>query len=189
MHAQIEREREWCWRMRAEHYTLSEISAMSRRPPELGGVGAWLSTGQVRKRITDFVQMHASDFADRREALIAQEVDDLDRQYRAAAAMTEPIDAPKTIAMVWAKYQIAEPSIAKIAELYPDCLVHRDDAVVLRALETMRRINERKAKLLGLDATEKSEVSVTVKSQADAELEEMLAEAGVTERAEQDNER
>lgn len=169
------REQEWCYELRRAHFSPREIA--KRSGPELGTV---LSPAMVRSRIDAYVRDNRAALESNRDELIAAELEDLDQQFRAAARLAEPVDpvatALATHAVTGHAMQVAEA----ITEA-PELVVRRDEKTILAALNTMRQIGERRAKLLGLDAPTRAAVDLTVQDAASAELARMLEEAGVTD--------
>lgn len=177
---QVEQEQQWCYARRMEHIGPRRIAELSPLPLEQGGIGRRLSAAQVRKRIDDYVAAHRAEHIDQRDMLIAQELEDLDAQYRETQRMTETIDR---VATALASYALTGHAMMPDEALRdaPETVVRRDERTILAAMAQLRQIGERRAKLLGLDAATKSQVDVTVKDAASAELEAMLAEAGIKE--------
>lgn len=177
---QVEEEQQWCYARRMEHIGPRRIAELSMLPLEQGGIGRRLSAATVRKRIDDYVAAHHAEHVDQRDMLIAQELEDLDTQYRETLRMTETIDRVATALNSYALTGHAMMPDEALRDA-PETVVRRDERTILAAMAQLRQIGERRAKLLGLDAATKSQVDVTVKDAASAELEAMLAEAGIKE--------
>lgn len=154
--ARVMREQEWAYDLRAAHHSVREISMLSYRGREQGGLGYGLSSQAVKGLVNSYLERMRESLEESPAERIAQEVADLDMQYRAAARL------------------VAATYIDEVGDEQ-----RRDERTILAALATLRQIGERRAKLLGLDATEKKQVDVTVRDAASAELEAMLAEAGI----------
>jgi hypothetical protein len=175
---QVEEEQQWCYARRMEHIGPRRIAELSPLPLERGGIGRRLSAATVRKRIDDYVAEHHAEHVDQRDMLIAQELEDLDAQYRETQRMTEMIDRVATALNSYALTGHAMMPDEALRDA-PETVVRRDERTILAAMAQLRQIGERRAKLLGLDAVTKTQVDVTVKDQASAELEAMLVEAGI----------
>jgi hypothetical protein len=167
------REQEWCYELRRAHFSPREIAARS-----FAELGTALSPAQVRARIDSYVREHRAALEANRDELIAAELEDLDQQFRTAARLATPIDAVATALKSHIETGHAMQPDEAMRDA-PETVVARDEKTILSALTTMRQIGERRAKLLGLDAPTRAAVDVTVQDAASAELERMLAEAGV----------
>lgn len=140
-------EQKLCYQLRLQHYTIRQIAA------ETG-----LSIGTVHKRITDEITETVSPY---REQYRVMERERLENMSREVLALLER-----------KHYVFSEGRVARL-----DGVPVVDDEFALKCIDRLLRIQERRAKLEGLDAPVKVEAQVTEVSQVDIEAAEMIREA------------
>lgn len=156
---QVMREQEWCYDKRRAHLSIREIARATIEAPPVG-LGYYLSPHQIKGLLGGYLERMRETLEESPAEAIAQELADLDMQYRAAAQLAGEYTGEVTV----------DPDTGV------EVKVRRDERVILAALATLRQINERRAKLLGLDAPTASTVAVTVTDATDAAVQELAAE-------------
>lgn len=169
----IEREARWCYERRLERMTMRDIAALSGRHPDEGGIGTPLSFPTVSRRVRHYHAMMLEVESETRDEARGREVEVLDRAARDAADLIGPIDRAATAKrQALVKREGGDPHD-------PALVVLRDEAVRLRALKLLVEVGAERRKLLGLDAPTETHIDLTITDAATAELNAMLAEAGL----------
>lgn len=133
-----------CYQLRLEHWSIRQIAAMTG-----------LSVGTVHKRIQDEI---AETITPYREQVRTLEVQRLDDMSRLVAGLLER------------KHYVY--SDGRVVHL--DGTAVEDDEFVLKVVDRLLRIQERRTKYLGLDAA--TQVEVTEVTQQDIELRGLIQE-------------
>ena len=169
----IEREARWCYERRLERMTVRDIADLTGRHPDDGGLGWPLSHATVARRIKHYHATMLELEGETRDEARSRELELLDKAARTVVDLASPIDVAATArARAIAAHHGGDPND-------PALVVLRDDAVRLRALAELRAQGESRRKLLGLDAPAETKIDVTITDAATAELNAMLAEAGL----------
>lgn len=169
----VEYEARWCYERRLERMTMRDIADLTGRPRDEGGLGYALSFPTVSRRVRWYHALLLESESESRDEARGREVELLDKTTRAAADLVDPVDRAAT-----AKRRAVVASMGGDPD-DPGNVVLRDDAVRLRALKLLTEVSESRRKLLGLDAPTEHHIDVTVTDAATAELNAMLAEAGL----------
>jgi hypothetical protein len=177
----IEREARWCYERRLERLTVRAIADLSGLHPDDGGLGQPMSHATVARRIRHYHATMLELEGETRDEARARELELLDRAARYTVDLTDPIDRAATAkANAVAHWMIDnDPDYRGPRPGDPRLVVLADPAVRLRALAEVRAQSESRRKLLGTDAPTESRIDVTVTDAATAELNAMLAEAGL----------
>jgi hypothetical protein len=128
---------------------------------ELGFAGPGKAHEAVKRVLAETVQDAADD-------LRAVELERLDQMYQAALKVLET-----------EHYAISHGKVIYLEDGGPPLA---DDGPVLAAMDRLLKIQERRAKLLGLDAPAKT--NVTVSDAITSEIEQLAAQLGMSEEAE-----
>jgi hypothetical protein len=161
------REQEWAYTTRViGHRSVADTSRLSVEASPLG-LGYYLSPHMVKGLLTVYAERMRETLEESPAERIAQELDDLDRQYRAAARLADPVDREATAA---AEAAYNDGYVERLVTVY------RDEKTILGALTAMGRIGERRAALLGLNAEVKSRVTVEHVDATDRAIQELAAE-------------
>ncbi|MEV6036019.1 hypothetical protein AB0L65_33030 [Nonomuraea sp. NPDC052116] len=139
-------------RLRVRGLTYRQIAA------ELGMAGPGKAHEAVQRVLKETVQDAADD-------LRAVELDRLDQMYQAALKVLET-----------EHYAISHGKVICLEEGGEPLA---DDGPVLQAIDRLLKIQERRAKLLGLDAPTKT--NVTVSDAITSEIEQLAAQLGMTD--------
>ena len=176
----IEREARWCYERRLERMTVRDIAELSARPRDDGGFGYGISPATVSRRVRWYHAQMLELESESRDEARGREIELLDKTTRAAADLVDPVDRAATAKLrAVAEYQRKhDPEHAPDPDS-PALVVLREDAVRLRALRLLVEVSDSRRKLLGLDAPTEHKIDVTVTDAATAELNAMLAEAGL----------
>lgn len=169
----IEREARWCYERRIDRMTVRDIATLSGKHPDEGGLGWPMSHATVARRIKHYHKAMLELEGETRDEARARELELLDRAARVVVDLADPIDHAATArARAIAQHHGGDPND-------PALIVLTDPAIRLRALAEVRAQSESRRKLLGTDAPTEHKVDVTVTDAATAELNAMLAEAGL----------
>lgn len=169
----IEREARWCYERRIDRLSVRAIADLSGKHPDEGGLGNPLSHATVARRIRHYHATMIELEGETRDEARSRELELLDLAGRTVADLADPIDRAATArARAIAQHHGGDPN-------NPALIVLRDDAVRLRAISEVRAQSESRRKLLGLDAPAETKIDVTITDAATAELNAMLAEAGL----------
>lgn len=180
VHPRIEREARWCYERRLERMTVRDMSDLAARPVEQGGLGYPLSPATVSRRVRHYHAAMLELESETRDEARGRELELLDKTTRAAADLVDAVDQAATAkARARAEYLRSIGSDMAPDPRDPGLVVLREDAVRLRALKLLAEVSESRRKLMGLDAPTEHKIDVTVTDAATAELNAMLAEAGL----------
>lgn len=169
----LEREARWCYERRIDRMTVRDIATLSGRPEDQGGIGQAMSHATVARRIRHYHATMIELEGETRDEARSRELELLDRAARVVVDLTDPIDHAATAR----NRAIAQHHGHDIND--PALIVLTDPAVRLRALAEVRAQSESRRKLLGTDAPVETKLDITVTDAATAELNAMLAEAGL----------
>lgn len=136
-----------CYQLRLQHYSIRQIAGITG-----------LSIGTVHQRITDEI---AETVAPYREQYVAMARERLDNTSRLVLDLLER-----------RHYLISEGRVVRMDGAPID-----DDEFVLKCVDRLTRIEERRARMEGYDAAVKVDATVTETTQLDIEAAEMVAEA------------
>jgi hypothetical protein len=159
----------WIYNQRLAYRTIDDIAVMATRPPirddagrfsAEGGLGRRISRSTVKRRLLEAAQAHSEDLAELVPEYRAVSLARLDEQSRVATAQITRLLA--RAGYVWDQGLDWESIVIDV----------HAEKLLQGALKTLGWIEERRAKLLGLDAP--VEVSVQVEH-FDAEAEELKA--------------
>lgn len=171
-------EQRWAYERRLERRSISDMVELAKLPPEHGGLGKTLGATTMSRRARDYLETMREVEDETREDYRHRELVNLDTQQRALAQATGRVDIEASVL----RARLLTGRVLTVDELWrdhPEAIVLRDEKVVLNALAGMVRIAESRRKLLGLDAPTAVAIDVTVTDAATAELNVMLAEAGL----------
>lgn len=169
----IEREARWCYERRLERMTMRDIAELAARHPDEGGLGHSISAQTVHRRVKHYHAQMLELESESRDEARGREIELLDKTSRAAADLVDPVDRAATAKLrAVAQARGTDPND-------PGLVVLREDAVRLRALKLLVEVSDSRRKLLGLDAPTEHKLDITVTDAATAELNAMLAEAGL----------
>ena len=147
------------------------------RPPSEGGLGYDLSEHALAGLVRGYIETMRETLTEQRDAYVARELADLDRQQRALeAVLGRNIDAAETAKVAAA---LGYSSALELVRAQPDLVVPLSAGDVVRVLAALRAVGESRRKLLGLDAPVEAKVDVTHRDAVAEELSRMLAEAGI----------
>lgn len=173
----VEREARWCYERRLDRMTVRDIADISAAE-----LGYPLSHSTVARRIRHYHATMLELEGETRDEARARELELLDKAARTVASLADPIDHVATAkARAVAEYALKTQG-AEYKGPMPDSpmlVVLTDPVVRLRAMQELVRQSESRRKLLGTDAPTEHKVDVTVTDAATAELNAMLAEAGL----------
>lgn len=177
----IEREARWCYERRIDRMTVRDISALAALHPDEGGLGQPMSHATVARRIRHYHATMIELEGETRDEARSRELELLDRAGRAVVDLTDPVDRAATAkANAVASWMLDnDPDYRGPRPGDPRLVVLADPAVRLRALAEVRAQSESRRKLLGVDAPTETKIDVTITDAATAELNAMLAEAGL----------
>lgn len=177
----IEREARWCYERRIDRMTVRDISALAALHPDDGGLGQPMSHATVARRIRHYHATMIELEGETRDEARSRELELLDRAGRAVVDLTDPVDRAATAkANAVASWMLDnDPDYRGPRPGDPRLVVLADPAVRLRALAEVRAQSESRRKLLGVDAPTETKIDVTITDAATAELNAMLAEAGL----------
>lgn len=170
----VEREERWCYERHVDDgLSIRHIADLATKPVDEGGLGYPMSTATVSRRWSAYRAKLAELVQDTRAERVQVSLDKMADRERRTLELAGPVDEAATAkARARAQYGGGDPN-------NPDLLVLRDDATRLKALAELRRIDESRRKLLGDDAPTTINANVTTTDAATAELNAMLAEAGL----------
>lgn len=175
----VMREQEWAYEQRLRHLSYREIRRRSSLPVDFGGLGYDISEHALKGLVTGYTERMRETLQESSEFYMHRELADLEEQYRAAAALADPIDREATALRA---YALGLKTVEALIAEAPEHIVPQDGRVRLAALTTMRQIGERRAKLLGLDTVQTQKVDVTVTDAVDAQVAALAAELEGTPR-------
>lgn len=169
----VMKEQEWAYEQRSRHLSYREMRRRTHLPKEQGGLGYDLSEHALKGLVNGYLERMRDTLQEQPEFYMYRELSDLEEQYRAAAEMVSPIDRERTLI---AAYLAGYDDVDAYLKAEPSGFVLRDEKVRLAALVALRQINERRAKLLGLDAVQTHKLDVTVTDAVDADIARLAAE-------------
>lgn len=173
----LERERAWAYERHLEHLSYRDMRRRVSRPPSEGGLGYDLSEHALAGLVRGYIETMRETLTEQRDAYVARELADLDRQQRALeAVLGRNIDAAETAKVAAA---LGYSSALELVRAQPDLVVPLPAGDVVRVLAALRAVGESRRKLLGLDAPVEAKVDVTHRDAVAEELSRMLAEAGI----------
>ncbi|GAA1281344.1 sigma factor-like helix-turn-helix DNA-binding protein [Saccharothrix xinjiangensis] len=129
-----------CYQLRLQHYTIREISALTG-----------LSVGTVHSRIQDAIATYVTPFVEQYRTMERERLEGLSR--RVLAMMSKP------------HYVLKDGTVLTV-----DDEPVEDIGITLACVDRLLRIQERRAKLEGLDAAPKTEADEGTVSPEDVEL-------------------
>ncbi|MEV8439147.1 hypothetical protein AB0425_17370 [Actinosynnema sp. NPDC051121] len=136
-----------CYELRLRHHTIREISAMTG-----------LAVGTVHRRITDEIERTVSPFREQYRIMERERLEGISR--RILEAMSKP------------HYLIRDGNVVTV-----DDEPVEDVMVLLACTDRFMRVQERRARLEGLDAAPKTEADEAKVLPEDIELAKMIAKA------------
>lgn len=167
----------WAYERRTERMDWASIAALAAQPTSQGGMGVRYSEATWKRRVRDYLEYAIETDAETREQHRAMELAGMDQRQRRAAAMLDRIDAEATLVTA-ARLYGSPMSLDEILREAPECVVLREEKVILAAIQTMDRIAAERRKLLGTDAP--VETKVTISTATDEALASLAEQLGVT---------
>lgn len=173
----LEREQAWAYERHLEHLSYRDMRRLVSLPPSEGGLGYDLSEHALAGLVRGYIDTMRDTLSEQRDAYVAREIADLDRQQRALeSVLARNVDAAETAKVAAA---LGYDSAVALLKAQPDLVVPLPASDVVRVLAALRAVGESRRKLLGLDAPIEAKVDVTHRDAVAEELSKLLAEAGI----------
>lgn len=168
------------WAYERRHLDRLRYDAMSKRatlPIEQGGLGYPITDKLLAKRVRDYLAFTAEAEHETRDEHRTRELAGMDARQQAHMEMVGRVDVEASIVAAL-RYNGQPMTIDEIFREAPECIVVRDEKIILAAFAAIERIASERRKLLGLDAPIEAHVVVT--TAADQQLADLAAQLDLT---------